>query len=602
MSDAEMTESDSRDDLSSLDLDESDDKEHFMPPSERLLNRHSNEDQRQDDAYEYLNLKHIPTSLLEDTSDEESVVPDFKRPHLFTNKYHSIVFPGKNIPVTKYRKSKETRNPYQGVVEVCKEELVPTLSVECPLPGGEAVTMVTDPVERASWGPLTRIEATKEARDVVKDWSIASATAGMKHSKKHNKNKTKVTLVSKTEAVDKTKDGEDAGHTTSQAETDVTNLRARYLSPPPPTPPDAIFHARLSMPTVPELHRSSDPIIVEQYRLQRAQDPETFDKETRSIKRGLIQDKVTRGGSNFLLKNEYTVELACREDAVLAARWASGRIASTRSRSNTASTTAAKIPDKTGMRGGEMEDPSSVAKVIQGAKDKLASIAGMQNKEAEMEEEKENASKKEPTDAAETDKEKLKNGKSVDHTSANMKAARDDLKAKLKSFDLPSHVSKVITSGMVRHQHSERREITHLGEKRIVTTWIQIEEVYEVPASETLTWKDVVTAVEQGEYEDDGGQGKESKKGRKHKTRKAQRHSRSAVSGKQRKTTDDSSDSDDSVQSSTSDGQTRTESLLDALSRSDKLSEQGISALAQDLKRVLATLKGNGELNVEEEE
>ncbi|KAK5048095.1 hypothetical protein LTR84_006285 [Exophiala bonariae] len=602
MSDVEFSESENRGDLSSLDSDESADSEHFIPPSQRFFNRHNEKERRIDEAHEYLTLKHIPASIFEDTSDEEPLPTTSKRTNFLTNQYHSVVFPGKKIPVKKYSKSKKAKNSNRGEVQLQKKELAPAMLVECPLPGGEAVTVVTDPVERASWGPLTRIEATKKARDMVKDWNIAVATAGMKDSKRDEKNKAKVTPPSKVQGDEKTNKDDETEHPTSQAETDVSNLRARYLSPPPPTPPEAIFHARLSMPTLPNLHLSSDPEEVERYRVERAKDPVSFDKETRNIKRNLVDLKIARGGKSSLLQNEYTVELACREDAVMAEKWASGKVASTRSRSDTTGAAAVEIADQAVMRGGEIEEPSAVAKVFRSAKDKLTSIAGLQNQGAELKEEIGNVGKKDSTDSTETAKGGIQDEKNFGTTATDMKAARNELKAKLKSFDLPSHVGKVIASGMVRHQHSEKREITQLGEKRTVTTWIQIEEVYEVPAPSTLTWKDVAIAVEQEEYDEDEGKG--NKKGLKYKNDKAKRHSRSAVSGKQRKTEDvssDSDDSDDSTQSSTSDEQTRTESLLEALSRSDKLNEQGISALAHDLKRVLTTLRGNGQLKVEEE-
>lgn len=85
------------------------------------------------------------------------------------------------------------------------------------------------------------------------------------------------------------------------------------------------------MPTLPTLRQNSDVNLVEQYRIQRASDPEAFDVQTRAIKRGLVEAKVARGGTSELLTNEYTVDLASREDAAMVGQWTTGRIAHMRS-------------------------------------------------------------------------------------------------------------------------------------------------------------------------------------------------------------------------------------------------------------------------------
>lgn len=603
----DMSESDCGDDLSSLDLDEMHemhDREHFMPPSERYFNRHANEAILEQEALSHRNMEHFFASLDDSADDESLPTPKNKG---FASEYHSVVFPGMKIPVDKPRESQKL---YQGMFTVRKDEIVPVMSVQCPLPGGDAVTMVTDPVQRVSWGPLTRIEASKEARDVVKEFQKTPGTTGSKRLDRGNKNKNTTTAAPTAEVDDKIKDDvatEEAENSASQAGTDFSDLRARFLMPPPPTPPDEIFHSRLSMPTLPELHRISVPNEVEQYRLERAKDPDAFDKETRALKSRLVDHKIARGGLDHLLNNEYTVELACREDAVMVEKWISGRTASMRSRFNTTSTPPITISEKTEISGGEKEDLSDAGKVIEGAKDKLESIDSLQNKEAGPKEDDQATGRKSSTDTTETEKPERSTRKNRETTSANVNASREDLKARFNSIDISSHVSKVITSGSVRHQHSEKREISDSGEKRTVTTWIQIEEVYQVPNPNSLTWKDVATAVKQ--ENNDGGRGEGNKEGLKVKKNQAKRHRRSNVHGKQRKASDDSSEwktesgtSDDSVNTHSDQGQTTTEILLEILSRLEgQVNQEGVGPMVQDLKQVLTVLRGNGELMVEEE-
>lgn len=599
------SESDCGDDLSSLDLGEMHDEEHFMPPSERYSNHCDNEDDLEEGSRLYRRLKDFLASSDDDGTDEELLLTPKNKG--FTSKYHSVVFPGMQIPVDK---PKEAQNLYQGMVQVYKDEIVPVMSVQCPLPGGDAVTFVTDPVQRVSWGPLTRIEASKEARDVVKELQQTPGTTASKRSNKVNKKKNSTTAAQRVEDDDKTKDDtatEEAETSASQAGTDFSDLRARFLMPPPPTPPDEIFHSRLSMPTLPELHRISVPHDVELYRLERAKDPDSFDKETRALKRRLVDHKIARGGQGHLLNNEYTVELACREDAVTVEKWMSGRTASMRSRSNTTSTPPINISEKTGIGGGEEEDLCDAGKVIDGAKGKLEGLESLQHKEAEPEEDDQTTGRKSSTDTTETEKPEKSTRKNPGATSANINASGEDLRARLDSIDLSSHVSKVTTSGSVRHQHSEKREINDFGEKRTVTTWIQIEEVYQVPNPNSLTWKDVATAVKQ--ESNDGGSGEGKKEGKKGKKNQAKRHRRSAVHGKQRKSRDDSSEwktesetSEDSINTRSVQGQTTVEILLEILSRLEgQVNQEVVGPLAQDLKQVLTRLRGDGELMVEEE-
>jgi hypothetical protein len=612
--DADISDNDDRDDLSSLDLDASgsDDQEYFMPPSERLDNREEAEYQRFEDLLEYRNLKQLSTHPDADTDDESH--PNHRNKK-FISKYHSTVFPGLNIPVNANKKGKKSS---QGVTQVSKEEVVPIMSVECPLPGGEAVTMVTDPVQRVSWGPLTRIEASKQARDVVKEWQKRSSTTKERNATKGTKDKESPSKVKTTTALpladhDEDKKGdiatEEAANSTSQAETDFTNSRLRVLKPPPPTPPDAIFHSALSMPTLPNLHRISDATLVEQYRLQRALDPDAFDRQTRAIKRGLVNAKIARGGKDRLLKNEYTVELASREDAATAEKWATGRIVQMRSRGNTTSAPSTIASEKLGIRGGEIEVPPNTGKVVQAVEGRLDVLDKSHNEVSKPQDESQEIRRRESGDTTKNDEEGMKTKNSREMTPGNKKIPRQELKAKLNSFDLPSHVSKMTTSGTIRHQHSEKREISDYGEKRTVTTWIQIEEVYQVPASSSLSWKDVITAVKQEADGEEGGYVKGDKKRSKHKKNQAKHIPRSAVNRKQRNMKDNSSDSETGTRSSNTSvntsgdhGQTRTEELFETLSRYGEVNEEVITRLTRSLGEVISELRGKDELTVEEED
>jgi len=610
---------DDGDDLSSLDLDAtgSDDQEHFLPPSERLGMREYAEDQRFEEFMEYRRIQQLSKSNDSDTEEDESS-PAHQKNKKFIARYHSMVFPWLDIPVNAHKKSTKSS---QDAGWVTKEEVVPTMSLECPLPGGEAVTIVTDPVQRVSWGPLTRIEASKEARDVVREWRKTSSTGRVKVETKPKKDKKKDKKTSSKDrdrkilapAVhgDGDKNEEDVVATetatsTSQAETESTTSRARVLKPPPPTPPDAIFHGALSMPTLPNLHRISDPMLVEQYRLQRALDPETFDSQTRLIKRGLVDAKVARGGINRLLKNEYTVELASREDAATAEKWATGKVVQMRSRGNTLSTPSANIAENLSIRGGEIEDPSNSGKKIQGTELKVKPVDNLQTEGSKPDDESQKFSEQGSDDTIKNGGEGMKTKKSLGGTSRG-KGASQDLRAKFDSLDLPAHVSKMTTSGTIRHQHSEKREVSDYGERRTVTTWIQIEEVYNVPAPHSLSWKDVMTVVQKEEDSDEDASEGNRKRWKHKKTRRGKRsHS---VPRKQRKTKDDSSNSESEARSSNKStirsrepGQTRTEQLLVALSRYGGVNDEGIRQLTGSLSQVVSELRGAGALKVEEED
>jgi hypothetical protein len=81
----------------------------------------------------------------------------------------------------------------------------------------------------------------------------------------------------------------------------------------------------------------------------------------------------------------------------------------------------------------------------------------------------------------------------------NAKKALQKAQAALTDLDLTDNVLKAITYGSVRHQHTVSREVTDFGEKRTVKTYIEVTEIFEVPADHTV--KDVAAAVEDEDSE-----------------------------------------------------------------------------------------------------
>jgi hypothetical protein len=79
------------------------------------------------------------------------------------------------------------------------------------------------------------------------------------------------------------------------------------------------------------------------------------------------------------------------------------------------------------------------------------------------------------------------------------KKALQKAKTALTDLNLIEDVLKAITYGSVRHQHTVTREVSDFGEKRTVKTYIEVTEVYEVPADHSV--KDVAAAVEDEDSE-----------------------------------------------------------------------------------------------------
>ncbi|KIW58688.1 hypothetical protein PV05_03187 [Exophiala xenobiotica] len=522
------------------------------------------------------------------------------------------VFPQMMIPVRMQAGNKGAVK--KGTVPSNKSELVPVMSVECPIPGGSTTTVTVDPVQNVSWGPITRVEASKEARDLVKQYLAGSEDSGdendnrMDQESKAQSLKHTPTPVLATEQLG----GEDESATTTSSHvgTDSSNLTMRIPRPPPPSPPESIFRAAMSMPTLPVLNRISDVALVEQYRVQRAADPQAFDKENRAIKQGLMDAKVARGGRAKLLKNEYTVELASREDATTAEKWSSANIVKMRSRGNTLTapsttegTLTASAMEALQIRGGESQ-PNRQATQVSGA-DNIAQSASCWTGHVEV------------PDARGIAAEKLK------HENVKVKPSKlspRQLKARLRSLDLASHVAKATSYGSIRHQHSEQREIGDHGEKRTVKTWIEITQVYEVPAPQTLSLTDIVAAVEmesdvKEESNSDGEASvKNDKKTKDMKDMKAKAKAKARRGKATRKnsvtdtvTSDDDSDAEN--ESTPNEGEeevlqpeTQPEYLLRALTHfGEDINPTRLTEMADGLRRIVADLRNSGSLREDEE-
>ncbi|KAI1626188.1 hypothetical protein EDD37DRAFT_626586 [Exophiala viscosa] len=515
------------------------------------------------------------------------------------------------------------------------------MQVQCPMPGGTAVTMTTDPVQKVSWGPLTRVEASQEARDLIKAYIANPEDKDDGGEKEPKKEKTKEKDVAKfpisTQSTQQTsistKDNNTVTNVTgiSRVKADASSLAPRA---PPSTPPDSIFQHAFSMPTLPVLNRISDITLVEQYRLQRAADPGLFDRDTAAIKQGLLNAKLERGGEPRLLENEYTVKLASREDAATAERWAHGRIVQMRSRGNTITSTPAANPEDVKIRGGETEKRPKKNTIISiPADDKVDPL-----REAEM---RRRAHELAPTDevlrrlaparptymlphnvedgpapvkGTDTTTEKEPGGLSLLY---HARLVRRELKERLQSVNLSSHVSKVTSYGTVRHQSSVKREVGDHGEKRTVKTWIEITEVYEVPSAAALDWSDVVHAVDADEDDSEDGAkkrmavGKDKKKDSKGKGkatgRIARRYHKPSVSEV------DSDDTDGDFGSNIPDDgsageeifydpdETRAESLFASITGYGRVTPVHLNRKLQSLRGIIAELRGNNKVKETEE-
>ncbi|OAP55876.1 hypothetical protein AYL99_10028 [Fonsecaea erecta] len=479
-----------------------------------------------------------------------------------SNKYHKAVFPGMRVPVYMHKDRKGDKRvgygDHSGLTQSWDSERVPIMSVQCPLPGGTAVTTTTDPVQKVSWGPTSRIEASDEARELINLWREAlkdakKAKGKGKDSELDESNDATRNKSIRTKKVKKVDDDAAAPDTGFQsygtfAVHNIPNPPRRHLIPPPPTPPETIFHrtksvaAALSMPTLPNTHPMSVQQLVEQYRLQHAADPKTFEKETRAIKMDLMAAKVARGGTARLLLNEYTVDLASREDAELAEKWARGQernfgISDMRSRANSMLAAAARA---------EHEASSASAS-------------------------------------------------SVSHVERRSKSSLRNIQLKLSRLDLPEHVSKITTYGSVRHQHSVKREVDDHGEKRTVKTWIEITEVFEVPHAQSLTLKDVAAAVDADAEGQDSNEeirgGESDEEGYASSSRSLSLsswpmgESVNAFSARGRRHYDSN--------------ETEAEALFTSLSCLDDVnSPQSITQVSGDLRALMAGLRSDGQLKV----
>lgn len=542
-------------------------------------------------------------------------------------KYHTAVFPNMEIPIRMKVRGSKTRTDQRGLVNG-PDTLVPTMMVQCPFPGGTVVTETTDPVQNISWGPITRVEASQEARDLAKQWrkinqtNESSSEEAPKVVKKPKQPSVprheSPSAVSQVTSVNQPQGpAQDAGSDeppsmstyfpdteTHDDDDEESKTRRRSVKPPPPTPPSAILYDSLSMPTLPILHNTSDPDLVETYRLQRAKGPSAFDKETRGIKRSLVRAKVDRGGDAHLLNNEYTVELASREVAAIAEKWANGRIAATRTRSSTIEESSRDMAELVSIMGGKTV---SLNKHETSLTNGGVSSTGVENgTTSEAGDTLAQALNSDNTGGADSSqRSKKKSGSQV------LQESRRKIKSRLLSFDLPSHVSKITTHGNIRHQHFVKREVGDHGEKRTVTTWIRIEEVYEVPAPEALKWEDVLHATkpENGKELLDKAKNKLRKRAKVGRTTSRGRHMTVTSSKKRAGIDDDSIDDCESISGGSGVGSairetnpvSQTASLLHSLGTSPQVQASSIAKLIKDFEDIIETLTENDNIRVEEE-
>ncbi|KAK4947659.1 hypothetical protein LTR10_013605 [Elasticomyces elasticus] len=555
------------------------------------------------------------------------------------------VFPNMKIPV-RMQETKKGRGSSKGVVSTSETERKPLMQVQCPMPGGKTVTMTTDPVQKVSWGPLTRVEASQEARDLIKAYIASPEDKDVGGEKDPKTGKTKENDVAKVQtsaqATERagviTKENDTATTVTSTPATkaNTTYLARKNPGPPPSTPPDSIFHHALSMPTLPVLNRISDVNLVEQYRLQRATDPERFDRETATIKQGLLNAKLERGGKPSLLENEYTVELASREDATTVERWIHGRVVvQMRSRGNTLTNSPTANVEDVKIRGGEVEDRPK--------KNTIVSIpADNKVDETTVTEMRRRAHELAPTDAVlhrlapgrapamlphnaedgpvpakgtDTTAKKEPSGLSLLNKARQV---RRELKERLQSVNLGSHVSKVTSSGTIRHQSSVKREIGDHGEKRTVKTWIEITEVYEVPSAAALDWSDVVHAVDADENDGDDDTktkrkavGKDKKKSTMGKAKATGRIARNYPEPSISEADSDDSDGDfgSNVPDNGSTGEevfydpdeSRAEMLFRSISGFGRVTPVHLNRKLESLRGIIAELRGNNQVKETQE-
>ncbi|EHY60819.1 hypothetical protein ABEF92_006389 [Exophiala dermatitidis] len=435
----------------------------------------------------------------------------------------------------------------------------------------------TQPGVSAIWGPDTFVTTSPEVKEIVKEYIKEIDEQGRAIRRKICKN-----LLRNIKEKKKTKteeDGEEEQKTrqtdpssvatsevgrgtssgaqendngdnetsstvyTSQAGTEVTDGAAQLIRPPPPTPPDTVFHSALSMPTLPALHQNSDPGLIEFYRVKRAQNPVVFDAETEAIKQRLVAAKIARGGSTQLLTNEYTVELASREDAATAERWATGRHPSLLSAETSPQGMSPRIEspaEEFGSDGasfmdtanGRLPGPAIPEAVESGEREQTAqsSVAGHASvaetralsPDEQDEEKKEykdlftrhphldleaHASK---VDKKQADKDlaaRLRRLHIYAYISMRDKKQKDrdrptpfehehkELAARLQNVDLPAHTTKGNTFGMIEQQSFFEHQVTATHERRIITAAVKITQVYEAERSPEISTAEILTAV-----------------------------------------------------------------------------------------------------------
>ena len=560
---------------------------------------------------------------------------------------------------------------------------VPIMSVQCPMPGGSSVTVQSDPVRKVLWGPVSRVEASGQATDLVKE--LRQAAKAVKKSKAKGKNKRKndesdaedadagkptkfaknrgflgvakqtVNATAESATTEERNTPETASIADTEASTDSTGLakRRKFLRAPPATPREEVFvgsptsAAAMSMPTLPMMHHIADLELVEKFRLQNAKNPTAFEKETKEIKDGLIEAKIKRGGLGFLLREEYTVELASREGAEIAEKWAKGQGRSRehpglRSRGNSLNSQPSTGSLK--MRGGEGDErpmsTTAAPKVIETTPP--TTIFGYHvlppvsmrvphpspaSSAAEVDDDIDVPVLEHPVPIAEVDEPTTTTEPAATETKqspkqdSKLKFSVKAIKKALSHLNIADNVTKVTTHGSVRYQSSVKREASDHGEKRTVKTWVEITEVYDVPAPQKLTVNDIALAIEQEEEDEaatddewesdnsDSDPGEKEiarkKKGKAKGKAKKSSHHVSSASDTSSTSTDSDSDSasdsasvnsaDDGIYHDPNDGPG---SLLHSLFRlGESASDENLTRISNDMGALIAGLGGNGMLS-----
>jgi hypothetical protein len=329
---------------------------------------------------------------------------------------------GINIPIRMRKSGEEIK---------VNREVHADMDAESPFPATVVETVVTDPVITTPLTSQRIISASSEATSILKN------------HRKHKKSS------------QKTGNLELAGRHASG----TTTPRMR---PPPSTPleHDAFPHT-LSTPHLPVFHHYTDQVLLERYLVDRAQDPVAFDLQTSRIKKYLLDAKIERGGNRHLEENEYSVDLASREDAARTQQMAIQRHRG--------------MTDTESIRSFSLEQPTVMPQCpLEYSEQPVAPVSAQD------------------AHFKHVDASNNKGKADSDGTTARCSKINQELP---KDFNFATHVAKYTTSGSMRHQHQRTVLEDENGIKTVLKTWIEITQEIQVPSAEQLGWEDVKAAI-----------------------------------------------------------------------------------------------------------